>query len=464
MGGKENEGIALRAYQKQAIRAWEENGYCGLFEMATGTGKTFTALSCAKVLLENQGRLTLLILVPILPLSVQWRSDVKGQLRLSKVILANSQNKEWYKEALFQLSLPIEGNSFCIIATYATFLTYRFQDVLAKLDEDTFLIADEVHNFGTSKHIEKYPKHISRRLGLSATPNRYFDEDGTTSVFDFFKAIDKPTFQFGMAEAIENGYLSEYYYYPRIVSLNEEELDEYKAISLKLLKYFQKEGGLKEESSVVTSLLLKRKRIIHKAANKLEVFREIMGELIKSGKEINHLLVYVPEGRDLTIDDEDSRLINTYSQIISNEFKLTQHQFIGVTAERQNVLKQFSEGRIAVLTAMKCLDEGVNIKRAETAIFCSSTGNPRQFIQRRGRLLRTHPKKKFAIIYDLIVVPEITNQYFEDSLWMERSLLQNELRRVHEFAGLALNQYQALKVLEDKALEFDLDIYSKPSF
>ena len=179
MGGKENEGIALRAYQKQAIRAWEENGYCGLFEMATGTGKTFTALSCAKVLLENQGRLTLLILVPILPLSVQWRSDVKGQLRLSKVILANSQNKEWYKEALFQLSLPIEGNSFCIIATYATFLTYRFQDVLAKLDEDTFLIADEVHNFGTSKHIEKYPKHISRRLGLSATPNRYFDEDGT---------------------------------------------------------------------------------------------------------------------------------------------------------------------------------------------------------------------------------------------------------------------------------------------
>lgn len=464
MGDKNREEITLRPYQKEAIQAWQENGCCGLFEMATGTGKTFTALSCAKLLLSNEGRLALLILVPILPLSLQWKSDVKEQLRFSNVILANSQNKDWYKESLFQLSLPVEGNSFCIIATYTTFLTYRFQDVLTRLDESTLLIADEVHNFGTSKHVEKYPKHIKRRLGLSATPNRYFDEDGTSSVFDFFKATDKPTFQFGMAEAIENGFLSEYYYHPRIVSLNQNELDEYKKISLKLLKYFQKEGGLKEENSVVTSLLLKRKRIIHKAANKLGVFREIMGELTTLGRKISHLLVYVPEGRDLTIDDEDSRLINSYSQIISNEFKLTQHQFIGGTSDRQNVLKQFSEGSIAVLTAMKCLDEGVNIKRAETAIFCSSTGNPRQFIQRRGRLLRTHPKKKFAIIYDLIVVPEITNQYFEDSLWMERSLLQNELRRVHEFAGLALNQYQALKVLEDKALEFDLDIYSKPSF
>ena len=110
---------------------------------------------------------------------------------------------------------------------------------------------------------------------------------------------------------------------------------------------------------------------------------------------------------------------------------------------------------------MKCLDEGVDIKRAEIAIFCSSTGNPRQFIQRRGRILRTHPDKKFATIYDMVVVPNIDDLYSGDNLQMERSILQGELRRVHEFAGLALNHYQALKVLEDVANKFDIDIYSK---
>lgn len=452
--------VKLREYQETAIQSWERNGFCGLFEMATGTGKTITSLSCAKVLLEREGCLHLIILVPILPLASQWEQEVKKYLKLTNVISANSQHSNWYKDALFQINQLDGKNSFCLISTYATFLTGRFQSILKQISKNAFLIADEVHNFGTNRHIAKYPHHIERRLGLSATPHRHFDDIGTSSIFNYFKAKEEPTFKFGMGEAIDSGYLCEYFYYPRLVSLNSSELDEYKSISLRLLKYYNQETQRFDENSKVTALLLKRKQIIHKASNKLNVFREILKDVVEAN-ETRYVLVYVPEGNEIDGTDKKSRLIDVYSKIIAFEFGLSQHQFIGTTVDRDAILTQFSKGKIAVLTAMKCLDEGVDIKRAEIAIFCSSTGNPRQFVQRRGRILRLHSGKKYAIIYDMIVVPEISNQYFEDSLWMEKQLLRNELRRVHEFAGLSLNHYQALETLEKKANEFGIDIYSE---
>ncbi|MDN3548928.1 DEAD/DEAH box helicase family protein [Mucilaginibacter aquaedulcis] len=449
---------SLRPYQLQAANNWKEAGYKGLLEMATGTGKTLTALSCARLLLEERGNLIVIILVPTLDLATQWATETR-QLLMSNVLLANSKNNSWYKEVL--MSMHSFQPSFSIITTYATFLTGKFQHLVKIMPSDTLIIADEVHNFGTLKHIAAYPLNISYRLGLSATPERYFDAEGSKALYDYFNIKDQPTFKFTMSEAIENGYLCEYYYYPKIVSLTDEELAGYKEISRKLMRFFNSSSQSLKDNSAVTSLLLKRKRIIHNASNKLKVFREIMTELVENHTPLKYLLVYVPEGNDKQVDEEDQRLIDTYSAVIAREFRLNQHQFIGGTLNRDKILGQFASGAIDVLTAMKCLDEGVDVRRAEIAIFCSSTGNPRQFIQRRGRILRTHPQKKFAIIFDMVVVPEVTNQYFEDTLLMEKSILQNELKRVHEFAGLALNHYQALDAIDEKAKEFDIDIFSK---
>jgi superfamily II DNA or RNA helicase len=455
-----NSSTILRDYQIAAIDKWKQNSFQGLFEMATGTGKTITALNCAKYLLDTEGKINLIILVPTIDLAIQWKDEVNKHL-LKKIILANSKNKNWYTEAL--AALNGDGN-YCIIATYATFLTNRFSSFISKVSEKTMIIADEAHNFGTERHYPLYPNHILRRLGLSATPDRYFDDEGTKRIFNYFGLIKNlPTFTFSMADAISQNYLCEYYYYPVVVNLNDEELNEYKEISLKLLKYFNDKTLSFKESTVLTTLLLKRKKIIHNAAGKFEAFRKILTEIHYKNKLAKYILVYVPEGNDNKIDDDDKKLINSYSKIVSDEFHFSQHQFIGLTTNRQKILNDFSTGKISVLTAMKCLDEGVDIKRAETAIFCSSSGNPRQFIQRRGRILRTHPDKKYAVIYDLIVMPTLNKLYFEDSLGMEQNIIQSELKRIHEFAKLSLNHYQALSTLEDIANEFDLDIYSKNS-
>jgi len=448
----------LRTYQVEAIANWKNNGYRGLLEMATGTGKTITALSCAHALLKEKGELVILIIVPTLDLCTQWAAEAR-QMLISNVILANSKNKDWYKDVL--ISLSNDKPTFGIITTYATFLTGKFQDLVKILPNTTLLIADEVHNFGTLKHISVYPPNINYRLGLSATPDRYFDDEGSKAVNAYFNATDHPTFQFMMDEAIEKGFLCEYYYYPKLVSLTGEELSEYKEISRKLMRFFDVSSGKLKDNNAVTSLLLKRKRIIHNAAGKLSVFKEILTDLVEKFKPLKYLLVYVPEGKDTQVDDEDIRLIDKYSGIIARDFKLSQHQYIGGTVNREDILGQFASGKIDVLTAMKCLDEGVDVRRAEIAVFCSSTGNPRQFIQRRGRILRTHPQKKYATIYDLVVVPEISSQYFEDTLLLEKSILQGEFRRVHEFAELALNRYQALASIDDKAREFDIDIFSQ---
>lgn len=449
--------IQLRDYQEEAIQNWVKADYVGFFEMATGTGKTITALSCAKYLVAAEGRVCLLILVPTLDLASQWKHDVKNII-CRNIVEANSNSPDWYEKAL--MAIYEQRDSYCIIATYATFLSNRFQYIVSKISPKCMLIADEAHNFGSNSHKAQYPSHIERRLGLSATPDRHFDEDGTRAVMNYFNAVEAPTFEFNMAEAIRRGYLCEYYYHPIIVHLNDDELSEYKIISKKLFKYFTSQGSF-NDSPAVTALLLKRKRIIHQAVKKFDALRHILKDLKRGDFRPSHVLVYVPEGNDKNEEAVDKKLIDEYSRIISIEFGLRQHQFIGQTTGRNEILGQFSDGKIEVLTAMKCLDEGVDIKRAETAIFCASTGNPRQFIQRRGRVLRTHPDKKFAVIYDMIVVPASKNESFEGSLSMEKSILQGELKRVHEFAGLALNHYQALYSLEEVAREYELDIYSK---
>jgi len=274
-----------------------------------------------------------------------------------------------------------------------------------------------------------------------------------------------------MDEAIANGVLCKYYYYPHAVSLTTEEMNEYSKLTKKIVKYYNYDSGTFKDDPILTALLLARKRIIHKATNKVEVFRSIIEQHYADRGNLNYTLVYVPEGNEVgdykgieVFDEEETNedvitqsIIDTYTTVIKDvDKRVTVRKFTSNSTERDSILEQFAKGDISVLTSMKCLDEGVDIPRAEMAVFCASTGNPRQFVQRRGRILRKHPDKEYAIIHDLVVIPTIND---DECFEMERNLLKNELERVRNFALLSRNSADSFSELLQIMNYYNLNLY-----
>lgn len=469
-----------RSYQKEAFNKWKVSQK-GLFAMATGTGKTLTSLNCLLEIYNKFKYYQALILVPTITLVEQWEDECK-RFNFSHIIKVSSKNNGWrseiddikLKESLAQSDdLP---PSFIIIATYASFSRESSFKQLMSLSKKTqrqmLLIADEAHNIGAPNVISKLDRmRILRRIGLSATPERQFDDKGNNAIMQFFGCDGKYTFEYSMKDAIDNGFLCRYKYFPHVVRLNEDEMAEYKKISLQLAKFYNvDEDTFSGADDILMRLLLKRKRIIHKAQNKEEVFRQIIKQRFEECGNLKYTLVYVPEGvqldstvqyatTDNPIDDADvDKLIDKYTQIIQEISPTTTvRKFVSGIQDRDEVLRKFSTGETEVLTSMKCLDEGVDVPRSELAIFCASTGNPRQFIQRRGRILRKHPDKHIAIIHDLVVAPEFDSA--EENYNMERNLQKGELQRVKDFAGLSENPAFAYTELEEITNYYNLSIF-----
>lgn len=459
-----------RDYQMEAYKNWVGNGYKGIFAMATGTGKTITSLNC--VLNEYQKNpesiYHTVILVPTISLVEQWVKE--AQSFNFNVVIQVSSKTEWKPELNTMLTAIRFGvnQSFVIICTYATFYREQFQGHFRKLPSDTILIADEGHNIASPKVLEKLPGvHLEKRIGLSATPKRIYDPEGTGEMERFFHDGEPYTYSFSMERAIEEGVLCKYKYFPHLVALTQTELDEYIEISKKLVKLYDFGLNDTKKSDVAEKLLLARKRVIQKAVNKLALTRSILEDHFVEFGTLKYSFVYVPEGFAAGDDEilvenaEDLRLINQYTQAIGSiSPKILIGQFTGATTNRREILRQFQTGELHVLASMKCLDEGVDIPRAELAVFCSSTGNPRQFIQRRGRVLRNHTDKHLATIHDLVVAPDLFGQINEETYKMERNLVKKELERVAHFAFMSINQHYTLKALEKIANAYELNLFT----
>lgn len=467
-----------RFYQQQAFENWKNNNQKGLFAMATGTGKTLTALNCLLEIYKRCGYYKAIILVPTLTLVDQWTQECK-KFCFKNIVIVCSKNHSW-KSDIGTIKLIEEFNtskaetSYIIISTYASFARENvFNELLGFPKKKLLLIADEAHNMGAGRIMDRLSGiAYLRRIGLSATPNRQYDDDGNEKILNFFGSLDRYTFEFSMEEAIQKKFLCRYYYYPHVVRLTEDEMEEYLAISLKLAKmYNYDKKKFPQGDELLMNLLLKRKRIIHKAKNKEKIFKSIIEDRFKEKGNLKYTLVYVPEGNkpdelsdifdqhEYLDDDEDSiRLIDTYTQIVQNiSEKTTVKKFTSDSLQREKLLEDFASGRLEVLTSMKCLDEGVDVPRSELAIFCASTGNPRQFIQRRGRILRMHKDKHVAYIHDLVVVPEINST--SENFRMEKNLLEGELRRVRDFASLSENASYAYQELEEILNYYNLSLF-----
>lgn len=441
-----------RKYQQEAYENWVESSSQGIFAMATGTGKTITSLNCVLELYKQTNTYKVLILVPTAVLVEQWIGECE-KFNFSNIY--TSYDKDWiniFSKKKLDQRLGLSSN-FIFISTYANYNSKKFQSIFSDFnDPNLILIADEAHNLGTARSVSNYLWNIQKRIGLSATPNRKYDEVGTADIEKYFNSYaPNHTISYTMLEAIENKFLTPYIYYPYFVKLSEDEMAAYADVTKKLLKFFDFEKGTYKDEA--TNLLIKRKRIIHQASEKKKVLLDIIDKIKEEDDDFKHCIVYVPEGYEPdysqvdneVLDEEDEHIIDGYTKAL-REKGLRPHQVVGGMLSRNRILNQFEEGMIQVLTAMKTLDEGVDIPATKYAIFCASSGNPRQYVQRRGRILRKFEGKEHAYVFDIVIEPQssifwenLPQDKREGIQKMEKNIFKSELFRIANFLYAAAN-------------------------
>lgn len=426
-----------RPHQKEALENFTNNGFCSLFAMATGTGKTLTSLFAANDLCYDIDICAILILVPLSDLVEQWTKDV-SKMYSGNLIQIGSKFPGW-RMALedYKIARIIDSSRrVIIISTYDSF-TLNHSKILSCLDQSrTLIIADEVHTFGAKNRQEALPYEIKYRIGLSATPKRSLDEKGTKAVFDFFCPSENP-YVFSIEDAINAGFLCKYNYYPRIVHLTDFEYQDYEELSERISKLSAMQNQDESEKEELTRLCKKRHRIIENAENKLDAVVSYFEENINA-LDFSKTIVFCPEGK--SEDDENINIIQAgiWSVFRSHKKRIRMAQYIQGTSA--DVLKSFSQGSIDMLLAKKRLNEGIDIPSTTRAIFVSSSTSEREFIQRRGRVLRLYEGKEYADIIDFIVAPPLDS--------VER-IFQNEIDRFLDFAKTAENAVEALKEISD---------------
>lgn len=433
-----------RPHQVKAIENFIQNNYQSLFAMATGTGKTLTSLFSLNELAKNVLIKSVLIVVPLKDLVDQWQEDIEPYFN-GEIITVRS-GIEW-KEKLSDISLlklldkEKYTSKLIIITTYDSFCL-NDEKILNSLDiEHTLIIADEVHKFGAVSYQRKLPEKIKYRIGLSATPKRPYDEKGTSAIFDYFCPSEN-FYEFSIKDAIDADMLCHYDYHPILVSLTDFEMDDYEIISEKISRLSvivnNSEAVTKEEKESLEQLLKQRHRIIERASNKKEIFLDKMLEEIKKYKD--KTIIFAPDGKDENGND----LLNSYKtdlwqKLMSKGKVVSMKEYVQGTDK--SVIDSFTQGGIDFIFAKQRLNEGIDIPAAKRAFFIASSTSEREFIQRRGRVLRKHSSKNKAEIFDFIVVPPDMNSEYA------HSIIDNEIKRAIDFAATADNYKEIEQIL-----------------
>lgn len=462
IGARVPKTITLYDYQKEAILAWVGENYRGIFDMATGTGKTFTGLGAIAKLSEDlNDELAVIIVCPYQHLVEQWVDDIV-KFNISPIIgYSSSSQKDWKKrltKAVRDQKVRKDKSFFCFICTNATFTNLYVQEQISKIRSSILLVVDEAHNFGAKSYSQYLDDRFKYRLALSATLERHHDEEGTATLYNFF---GKKCIEYSLKRAIDEGKLTPYKYYPILVFLNKEELEKYEQLSFEMAKHITKgRNGKIKLDHYGEILAIRRSRVVAAATLKLEKLREV----IEPYKNDNFILVYCgatnvmnPKSDFSVTNENDIRQIEAVTDILGNELGMKVSKFTSEENinERASIKKHFKNGdNLQAIVAIKCLDEGVNIPGIKTAFILASTTNPKEYIQRRGRVLRKSPKtgKEFAEIYDFVTLPRPLDEVSgltEEQMKRDLSLVKNELKRVLEFGNLSMNSMKALQLIWD---------------
>jgi len=440
--------ITLRPHQKRAQHEWFTHSGKGILEMATGSGKTITALAAATNLYKHIGSPLLIVIVcPYLHLVSQWIEEA-GRFGLNPLPCAISRT-QWEEELsvrIYNLRAKIQPLA-SIITSNATFSSELFQHQIRKFSSPFLLIVDEVHNFGAEQLRTCLPENAGYRLGLSATPERWFDTTGSRALTDYFGST---LVHYTLSEALKEGVLCPYRYYPQLVELTDDEFDLYYELTVKIARALEANNkALEEASTGIEALLIQRSRLIATAQGKLEVLQSLMAPL----RHTTHNLIYCGDGTVETESEKSvERQIDAVTRLLGRNVGMTVAKYTAETplSRREELRHQFAQGEVQCLVAIRCLDEGVDIPETRRAFILASSSNPRQFIQRRGRLLRNSPGKQMAEIFDFVVEPPAQFTRLDSPHYaLTRRLFGKELRRTIEFANLAVNGPEALGKLLD---------------
>lgn len=440
--------LQVRDYQRQGVEAWLRNRGRGILKMATGTGKTKTSMIAAtqigKVLRQREEPLILLILAPLQHLVDQWISEVED-FGVRPIGVYESSQK-WLPLVEEQLAQARMGQRpvVVMVATNTSFAGEKFQSVLARINQPLMVIADEAHNLGSSTYRSSLPTNATYRLALSATPERWFDDEGTDALIDYFGPI---VFELGLGQAIEMGALCRYTYVPRLIELNEAETNLYQDLTAQIAKKIAAGESVTDvdQDSPIGFLLRQRAGVLGHAEGKLRALTEDLSVRQQDWYQ----LAYCAEGTRPTEPGEPAgpNQLKDVMSLVGNTLRLAAHSYVADTprTKRKELLQRFGTGDdLRVLVAIRCLDEGVDIPDARVGYLLASSSNPRQFIQRRGRLLRRAEGKDRAEIIDYLAVPPDGTPI---NFSVERALLTREFERANEFGKLSENYETTLEVL-----------------
>ena len=418
-------------HQGTAVNAWCEAGYRGVLEMATGSGKTITAMICAHRLYDEHKPLLIVIAAPFVPLIQQWCDEILP-FGIKAINLTAAAGARGRAKELAKIRRRLRSGSrdvTAVVVSHRTLCDSGFKCEIEEIDSTTLLIADEVHNLGSEGFTSDLPTFFDYRLGLSATPIRQYDEEGTQTIFSFFGDV---VFRFTLEEAIGRC-LVEYDYFVHPVELTQDEMDEWYNLTEKIkTQAWRQENEAANE--YLTKLLRDRRSILENAENKPAALEAVL--MREDLRTLRHTLIYT--------SDKAPEQLEAVNALLNKRGVLFHQLTYEETASRNrtaDIIASFQEGTLRILTAKRVLDEGVNIPQIEKAFILASTTVERQWIQRRGRLLRTchETSKTHSEIHDFIALPPDMDNIDDET----RTLIRSEFSRVREFASLARNAGRA---------------------
>lgn len=450
----------LKDHQRAALNSWRAKGdFHGILDLATGAGKTITAIYAIVQMAQKIPGLVVVVAAPYQNLADQW-CDILDVFNIQPLQCYIS--KDLWHDELKKRILHIKtgaSNFEAIVVVNRTLQSDEFQTALASVPGDRLLwIGDECHHHGSEAFSKALPTHARFRLGLSATPDHYLDVDKNGRLEQFYGST---VFTYSLKQAIEDSVLTPYNYFPAIVELTDHEAAEFIALSDEISRQFARNGVNGKPTSGLKALLMKRARLVGAAANKLSA----LAKTLQSQSPENHTLFYCGDGSvevddledsdDTGTDDFPTRQIEVVCELVDKlHWRVSRFTARESRRDRKSILQNFKDGLIDGMVAIKCLDEGIDVPACRTAYILASSRDPRQFIQRRGRILRRSPGKVLATIFDYVVVLPPNMASVSTAA---RNLVIGELRRVAEFSSLAENRFLAYEALRPTLLEYDLE-------
>jgi superfamily II DNA or RNA helicase len=448
---RESDQQDLRPYQTEALVSWEHNSYRGILAMATGTGKTRTALAAVKRFRASPNSGIVVITVPYQNLALQWRKELENLGIPSYPVFQNYES--WFepvKAFILNARYSDGARPPCLVCVNRTFNEPRFRELLGLLSAQDqtihFLVADEAHHFNSELICRELPDLFTFRLALSATPYDQFEgHDDARFLANYFGDI---VYNFSLERAVQEGFLCPYNFYFFPCSLDQDESAEYDELTKRLVRAIgDKDIRQPDVFGKIQPILIARSRIVAGAKDKLRV---LANHLQKTGRQ--SLTLFYCGDSSIESDYGTRRHVEVVTKLLDDlgwrTSRVTAEETLG---DREAILRSFSNCEIDAIVSIRVLDEGIDLPSTERAYLLASQSSNRQGIQRRGRVLRKHPAKTHAEIFDFVVVGAQLS-----AAWVQ-SLGTKEIKRAIQFALAALNRDTQLALIREQCTRIGIN-------